>query len=116
MVDGAAPMGSASVSGLNSRSLTIMATGVPSGGTVRLVRGPADLAGPNAPDPATTVTSYPASQFAGGSLTVPVATTSSAYVRVEVLDSTGRLKASSNPVWLLRAAPPGGIPDARAVA
>jgi hypothetical protein len=108
-------MGSASVSGLSSRSLTIMATGVPSGGTVRLIRGPADLAGPNAPDPGTTVTSYPASQFAGGSLTVPVATATSAYVRVEVVDSTGRLKASSNPVWLLRAAPPGGIPDARTV-
>lgn len=115
LVDGVAPMGSASVSGLSSRSLTIMATGVPSGGTVRLIRGPADLAGPNAPDPGTTVTSYPASQFAGGSLTVPVATATSAYVRVEVVDSTGRLKASSNPVWLLRAAPPGGIPDARTV-
>jgi hypothetical protein len=116
LVDGATPMGSASVSTLTSRSLTIMATGVPSGGTVRLIRGPVDLAGPNTPDPGTTVTSYPGSQFAGGSLTVSVATATAVYVRVEVVDANGRLKASSNPVWLLKSAPPGGIPAARAVA
>jgi hypothetical protein len=114
-VDGVAPMGSASVSGLDSRELTIVITDVPVGGSVRVVRGPADLAGATIGDPGTTVTSIPAADLAAGSVTVPVDTASPVFVRAEVLDGIGRVRASSNPVWLLRAEPPGGIPAARSV-
>jgi len=34
-------------------------------------------------------------------------------VRTQVLDSAGALVGLSNPVWLLRAAPPTGIPAPR---
>lgn len=115
LVDGVAPMGSVSVSGSSARSLQIMATGVPAGGTVKLVRGPVDYAGAAVPDPNTVAQSLPASDFASGSVTVSVDTTAATFARIEVLDSTGRVVGVSNPVWMLRAEPSGGIPAARAV-
>ena len=42
-----------------------------------------------------------------------VNTRKDSFVRTQVLDSTGTLVGLSNPVWLLRAAPPGGIPAPR---
>jgi hypothetical protein len=116
LVDGVAPMGSVSVSDLASRSLRIMVTGVPNGGSVRLVRGPVDYAGSTVPDPNTVSQTFPASDLSSGSVTVRIDTTAASYARVEVLDSTGRVVGASNPVWMLRADPPGGIPAARAVA
>lgn len=116
LVDGAAPMGSASVSGLAARNLMMMVTGAPAGGTVKLVQGPVDYAGATAPDPNTVTRSFPASDFASGSVTTSVDTTTSRYARIEVLDATGRVVGASNPAWMLRAPPPLGIPAARAVA
>jgi hypothetical protein len=116
LADGVAPMGSVTVSDLAARDLQIMMTAAPAGGSVRLVRGPVDYAGTAVPDPNTVSQSFPASDFASGSVTVSVDTSASTFVRTEVLDSTGRVVGVSNPVWLLRADPPGGIPPARAVA
>jgi hypothetical protein len=93
-----------------------MVSDVPVDGSVRLVRGPVDYAGVALPDPNTVSQSFPASDFVSGSITVSVDTTASTFVRTEVLDSTGRVVGGSNPVWLLRSEPPGGIPPARAVA
>ena len=115
LVDGVAPMGSVTVSDLAARELQIMLTGAPEGGTVKLVRGPVDYAGATLPDPNTVSQSYAASDFATGSVAVSVDTTASTFARIEVLDSTGRVVAVSNPVWLLRADPPGGIPAARTI-
>ena len=115
LVDGVAPMGSVSVSGLAARSLTMMVTGAPAGGTVKLVQGPVDFAGATVPDPNTVSQSFPAAAFDAGSLAVSVDTTTSKYVRVEVVDPTGRVVGASNPAWLLRAPPPLGIPATRAV-
>ena len=42
-----------------------------------------------------------------------VDTRKDSFVRTQVLDSTGTLVGLSNPVWLLRAVPPGGIPAPR---
>jgi hypothetical protein len=114
VVDGACPMGSASVSELPVRELAVYASGVPSDGSVRLVQGVVDYAGASRPDPSTSVWSYPASEFAAGARLVTLDTTVSSFVRVEVVDGAGVLVAGSNPVWLLRSAPDGGIPAARA--
>ncbi len=57
--------------------------------------------------------SYSASQLTGGSVTQRVDTGKDSFVRTQVLDSTGTVAGLSNPVWLLRAAPPGGIPAPR---
>ena len=110
LVDGVAPMGSVTVSDLAARELQIMLTGAPEGGTVKLVRGPVDYAGATLPDPNTVSQSYAASDFATGSVAVSVDTTASTFARIEVLDSTGRVVAVSNPVWLLRADPPEASP------
>jgi hypothetical protein len=47
-------------------------------------------------------------------VSIAVETDQSSYVRTEVLDAEGTVVALSNPVWLLRERPPGGIPAARA--
>jgi hypothetical protein len=116
LADGMAAMGSVSVSSLDARDLTVMVTDIPAGGSARLIKGPVDLAGAMAPDPGTVATSIAAADLAGGTLTVSVDTAASAFVRVEVLDATGKVRASSNPIWLLRGEPPDGIPVARQVA
>jgi hypothetical protein len=115
LVDGVAPMGSVSVGDPASRDVQVIVTDAPAGGAVRLVRGPVDFAGASVPDPNTVTQTFPASDFTSGSVSVPVDTSASTFARTEVLDSTGRLVGASNPVWLLRADPPGGIPPARAV-
>ena len=53
--------------------------------------------------------------FATGSMSITLDTTNALFARVEVWDSSNRLLAGSNPVWLLHAPPSGGIPTARAV-
>jgi hypothetical protein len=113
VVDGAVPMGQASVSSRTSRSMEIAGTAVPAGCTVELVRGPVDYAGQ---DPATAVVaSFPASAFGGsgtGTVRVPVSTATSCFVRPQVRRD-GILVAAGNPTWLLRSPPPAGIPAAR---
>jgi hypothetical protein len=115
LVDGSCPMGSVSVSGVTSRRLVASATGIPAGGSLRVLQGTVDYAGTANPTPNTRVIgSYPASGLVGGSVTQPVDTSKSSFVRTQVLNSSGAVVGLSNPVWLLRAAPPGGIPVPRA--
>ena len=113
-VDGS-PMGSALVSpGRTSWGLRVLGTDLPSGSTVEVLRGPVDYAG--AKDPGTTtLTRLPASAFSTGSAQVQVPTPASAFVRVQVRTSDGRLVAFSNPVFLLREDPPqqSALPAAR---
>jgi hypothetical protein len=109
-------MGSASVSNVNQRQLTVVATGVPAGGTVRVIRGTVDYAGTADPTPSTQVTAtYTADQLAAGSVDLTINTSVSRFVRTEVRDAAGTTVAVSNPVWLLREVPPNGIPSARMV-
>jgi hypothetical protein len=106
------PMGSVSVSGLSSRQLQVIATGLPAASSVEVLRGNVDHAGstPNT----VVIARVPAASFPTGSVTVPVDTTRSCFVRVQVRNSAGVLVAVSNPVWLLREQPPRGIPEPRA--
>ncbi|WP_426566864.1 CehA/McbA family metallohydrolase [Angustibacter sp. McL0619] len=114
LVDGVVPMGAVSVSSKTSRQLTIQATALPANARVLLLTGPVDYAG--AQDPGTVVTrTLAASAFSGGTTSVSVSTTASTFVRTQVLAADGTIIGASNPVWLLREQPPGGIPAARRV-
>ena len=116
LVDGTAPMGSVCVGPLASRSVRVVAAGLPSGGSVQVVRGVVDYAGAAVPDPVTTATTYPASAFAPGYVDLDVDTRSSCFVRAVVRDNAGKIVAGSNPVWMLREEPVSGIPPARRAA
>ncbi len=114
LVDNAVPMGSASVSGVTQRNVMIVATGMPAGSTLRVVRGTVDYAGTGDPTPSTqVVATFTATQLSGGSATLSINTSTSRFVRTEVVNNSGVVVAVSNPVWLLREQPPGGIPAAR---
>jgi hypothetical protein len=115
LVDGACPMGSASVSARTSRQLTVIATELPTKSTLQVVRGAVDYAGTAAPAPNTSIiASYGAAALSSGSVTLPVDCTVSSFVRAQVVNSSGTIVALSNPAWLLREVPPGGIPAPRA--
>jgi hypothetical protein len=106
--------GAMTVSKVASRRLVASATGVPAGGTVQILHGAVDYAGAAALSANTKVIgSYTAAQLAGRSVAQQVDTSADSFVRTQVLDSSGTLAALSNPVWLLRSAPPGGIPAPR---
>ena len=114
LADGSCPMGSASVSKQSSRQLTVSASQIPAAGSLQLLQGTVDYAGTyGLSSNAGVIARYPAAQLFRGSVTLPVDTTKDSFVRSEVLDSSGRVVAVSNPVWLLRKQPPGGIPGPR---
>jgi hypothetical protein len=116
LVDGSAPMGSATVSTALTRSLCVIAAGIPAGGSVQVLQGAVDYAGTSGlASNAAVIASYPDTAFAGGSVSIPVDTSSDSYVRTQVLGPDGQtVVALSNPVWLFQDTPPGGIPAARA--
>jgi hypothetical protein len=116
VADNVCPMGSVSVSSVSSRSLRVLATDLPAGAKVQVVRGPVDYAGTADATPGTTVIAQLAATDldSAGTATVTVDTSAGAFLRTQVVNAAGATIAVSNPVWLLRAAPPGGIPPARA--
>lgn len=115
LVDGEAPMGSITVSHARSRDVRIQAGQLPPTSTVRVVRGTVDMAGPTVPEPGTTFQDIPATEFKRGYVDLKVDTGAPRFVRVEVRAAGGTPIALSNPVWLLRDTPAGGIPGHRHV-
>ena len=114
LVDGSAPMGSVSVSSVTSRRLTAYATDLPANGTLRVIQGDVDYAGQADVFPKRQVIGhYTASDFASGAVTLTVDTSKASFVRAHVLNAKGKAVALSNPVWLLRSTPPGGVPTRR---
>lgn len=114
LVDGSCPMGSVSVSTVNSRQLVATATQVPAGGSLQVIQGAVDYAG--AADPTASsrvIASYAAADVASGSAATSIDTRQQCFVRTQVLDRRGTVVGLSNPVWLLRRAPRGGIPTPR---
>jgi len=111
VADGSCPMGSVSVSQVATRQLSLVATGVPAGGSVEVLRGVVDYSGTAANT--VKIANYTAGALSGGSATLVVDTSSACFVRTQVLDSNGLVIALSNPIWLLREAPLAGIPAAR---
>jgi hypothetical protein len=114
LVDGTVPMGSVNVSTVLSRRLVATATAIPAHGTLQILQGRVDYAGAaNLSANTKVIGSYSASQLTGGSVVQQVSNRKDSFVRTQVLDPTGSVVGLSNPVWLLRAAPPGGIPAPR---
>lgn len=115
VADGTAPMGSVTVSTAAKRQLQVVAGGMPTGSTLQVVRGTVDYAGTATPTPnSSVVRSYSAASLAGGSVTFQADTSASRFFRTQVVGSDGVVIAASNPIWLLRSTPPGGIPAPRA--
>jgi hypothetical protein len=115
LVDGSSPMGSVSISAAATRQGALTATSVPAGGSVQLLQGIVDYAGTRALAANTRViASYPARDLASGSVTTKVDNSRGSFIRSQVLNSSGAIVGLSNPAWLLRNPPPGGIPAARA--
>ncbi len=112
LVDGAVPMGHASIASPTSRTVAVAVANLPSDCTVELVRGPVDFTGQ---DPGTQIVhSWAASAFGtGGTASTTVNTGTACFVRPQVRRS-GTLVATGNPTWLLRQTPPGGVPAGRA--
>jgi hypothetical protein len=114
LVDGSVPMGSVSVSAVPSRRLVAIATAIPAQGSLQILQGTVDYAGAADLSANTKVIgSYSAGQLSGGSVVHRTNTGKDSFVRTQVLDSAGTVVGLSNPVWLLRAVPPGGIPAPR---
>jgi hypothetical protein len=115
LVDGLCPMGSASVSRLTSRRLVARATRLPAGGSLQVLQGVVDFAGTADPTANTRVVgAYRAADLAGGRVRQRIDTRKASFVRTQVLNASGAVVGLSNPVWLLRHAPPDGIPAPRA--
>jgi hypothetical protein len=116
LVDGTCPMGSASLSSLAQRVLTVAATGIPAGGSLLVLQGDVDYAGQGDPsDNTQVVASYSGAQLAAasGGETLTVDTSSESFAVLRVTDATGNTVATSNPVWMLQNMPPHGIPAPR---
>jgi hypothetical protein len=98
-----------------TRTMQITATHMPTGGSLQVIQGVVDYADTAAPTPNTTViATVPASDLTTGTLKLAVDTRRQSFLRTQVRNSAGTVVALSNPVWLLRNPPPGGIPAPRA--
>jgi hypothetical protein len=116
LVDGSCPMGSVSVSGVNSRQLVATATQLPPGGSLQILQGTVDYAGTSGLESnAEVIGTFPAAEVARGgwSVSQPIDTSQASFVRTQVLQGSGAVVGLSNPVWLLRSTPPEGIPAPR---
>jgi hypothetical protein len=112
--DGSCAMGSVSVSGVRTRQLSVGVTGVPAGGSLQVLQGEVDYAGREGlTDNTQLLASYPASQLGSQPVRLQASNRQSSFVRAQVLDASGTVIAMSNPIWLLRSAPSGGIPGPR---
>lgn len=106
LVGGAPAMGGVLLTSAPRTSVRAVVTDVPGGGSVEIVVGTVDLAGTAALRPLVDVRPAPP-----GSRTVDVPPDS--YVRAVVRSRAGAVVGFSNPVWVLRAAPPAGVPAGR---
>jgi hypothetical protein len=116
VVDGTCPMGSASLSSLSRRQLTVTATGMPAGGSLMVLQGAVDYAGTSSlTDNTQVIADYTDTDLAGngGTETLAVDTSSESFAVLHVTDASGNTVATSNPVWMLQKTPPNGIPAPR---
>jgi hypothetical protein len=117
-VDNVVAMGQVSIiAGLTSRTLTVIAAGLPTGSTVNVVQGPIDCPGAATTSPGTVVVgSFPDVAFATGTAQLTIDTTASTFVRVTVVTSAGRTVAFSNPIYLINGVPARAVPANRLAA
>jgi hypothetical protein len=105
------PMGSVSArSGPAARTVEVACPAPPPGGLVTLLRGVVDHAGTGDPTPrVATIATVAADELGRGPARRGLDASGPCYVRAVVHDRAGRVVGFSNPVWLLRAPPPGGV-------
>ncbi|WBC16111.1 hypothetical protein O7600_04530 [Micromonospora sp. WMMA1998] len=94
-------------------TVRLRATDLPAGSTLEVVTGDVDRAGAADPTPAIRTGQVPWRELRQGWHDLPVRVGAGAYVRTQVRDRDGAIVGASNPVWLLREPPPGGVPPAR---
>jgi hypothetical protein len=114
-LDDTAPMGAVVVGSPVDRTLRLEVTGVPLGGAVQLVRGEVDYAGTGTPRPNTRVlTSRTADQLESNP-EIALTDTEDAFVRAQVVNSSGAVVAFGQPIWMIREEPDTGVPIGRRV-
>ena len=97
-----------------NRRLARRAAAIPAHGTFQILQGTVDYAGAQGLAANTKVIgSDTPADLTGGSVTKQIDTGKNSFLRTQVFDSSGTLIGLSNPAWLLRKAPPGGIPAPR---
>jgi hypothetical protein len=106
LVDGDPAMGGVVLTRDGRTPVRVVATDLPRGGTLEIVVGNVDRAGTADLRPAVNVRRVP-----GASRTVDVAPDH--YMRAVVRDRRDAVVGFSNPIWVLRGAPPAGIPAGR---
>ena len=112
-LDGTIPMGSVVVGPAQSRTLRIDVTGLPDGGAVQLVRGVVDRAGQADPRPGTTVVQTLGAADLERAGAVPLDVSGDCFHRLQVVDGAGAVVGYGQPIWVLGAEPPGGVPQRR---
>ncbi|HYN95836.1 MAG TPA: hypothetical protein VES42_18485 [Pilimelia sp.] len=100
-----------------SRRVTVdlRAADLPVGAALEIITGAVDLAGTADLTPATTSVFVPAAEVPDGRHRVRIKPGSGVYVRTQVRAADGSVVAVTNPVWLLPAEPPGGVPRWRSI-
>ncbi len=114
-LDGTIPMGAVVVGPAQSRTLRIDVTGLPDGGAVQLVRGVVDRAGQADPRPGTTVVQTLGAGDLERADAVPLDVSGDCFHRLQVVDGAGAVVGYGQPIWVLGAEPPGGVPQRRRV-
>ncbi|MCI4066494.1 hypothetical protein MRQ36_29630 [Micromonospora sp. R77] len=112
-VDGRSAMGGVLLTPAAEVTVRLHATDLPGGASLEVVTGTVDLAGVADLTPATTTTRVAARQLRPGWYDLRLPPGAGAYVRTQVRATDGAMLGASNPTWLLRSAPPRGIPPAR---
>ncbi|WNM38540.1 hypothetical protein RMN56_25905 [Micromonospora halotolerans] len=112
-IGGRSAMGAVVTTDATDLTVRLRATDLPAGTTLEVVTGPVDLAGVADPTPAIRTGQVPWRQFRQGWHDLPVEVGAGTYLRTQVRGRDGVIIGAGNPVWLLRKAPPRGIPPAR---
>ncbi|MGB9376508.1 MAG: hypothetical protein WCB04_03240 [Mycobacteriales bacterium] len=114
-VHGKAAMGGVLVTGERRVAVDVLATDLPGDGSLDLVVGQVDRAGPDVPKPATTVFSRPARQVRGGRASIDLRPGRGQYLRAAVRDRAGSIVGYSNPLWILPDTSASDVPPDRQV-
>jgi hypothetical protein len=110
---GATIMGGVAVTRARRVELELVFADLPLDATIEVITGVVDRPGLADIAPKTSVTTVPAAQLQDDRYVTTVTPGDGLYVRTQVRTAQNTVVAVSNPCWLLREAPPGGIPAER---
>lgn len=108
-----AAMGGVLISRDSRVPVTVEASDLPTGSSLEIVTGEADLAGAAYPDPAITTRQVPARDVPAGQVRFDLEPGEGRYVRAVVRSEAGTIIGFSNPTWVFPETPPGGVPVER---